>query len=347
MPMAGLDQKADRADSPEPREDSLPAVEKRRSSGFFGNEARSDSSASPVALTGFLHPRYLRSWCLIAWLRLCAMLPWSLSLALHKRLGGWLGARSRRANRLVMDNLARCFPDRTEAERRALADEFFRNMGAIVAELAAAWYRPQHALEPLFHVEGKEHLEQALGGGRGVILLAGHFTPIEICSVGVRPHVPLYALMHNNRRSRLLSEIQRRRRDRMADHVFDKRNLRALLRCLNDNAAVWFSGDEAHTGKSSALLPFFGEPALTSTALSRLARLSGAAVVPVFYCRHDDDSGYTIRFEPALDGFPSGDEIADTKRLIDVLERHIRECPAQYFWKQRRFRRASGHRPGT
>ena len=315
------------------------AETRRRPPGFFGGDSRSDSSDEPVSLWRFVAPRFWRSWLLILWLKLAAALPWRFSLGLHRRFGRFLGRRSRSARRLVDDNLARCFPEVDAGAREALATEFFGNMGAIIAELALAWFGPRPLLRRLFAVEGVENLERALAGGRGVILCAGHFTPIELASVAVADYAPRYALLFNKRRSRLLSEFQRRARARYSDAAFEKHNLRAMLRSLRENSVVWFSADEAHTGKSSALLPFFGEPALTHTSLSRLAKISGAALVPLFFCRLDDGSGYRLRFEPALENFPSDDVVADTLRLITVLEGQIRECPSQYFWKQKRFRR--------
>jgi KDO2-lipid IV(A) lauroyltransferase len=315
---------------------------RRRAPGFFGGEARSDSSDIPVSTLRFLGPRYWRGWLLIGWLKLTAIVPWRISLGLHQRLGRWLGTKSRKSARIVDDNLTRCFPELSRAERARLASDYFANMGAIVAELAIAWFGSPAKVRSLLSVEGSEHIARALTRGKGVILYTGHFTPIEICVLGIREHAPRYALLYNKRRSRLLSEYQRRSRARIADESIPKHDIRGLLRCLRENSVVWFAGDEAHTGKSSALIPFFGEPALTNTSLSRIARISSAAVVPVFFCRKSDDSGYLIRCSPALEGFPSDDAIADTKLLVALLEAQIRECPEQYFWKQRRFRRRRG-----
>jgi KDO2-lipid IV(A) lauroyltransferase len=322
----------------------MSAKNRRRRAGFFGGEARSDSSDTPVSVLKFLGPRYWRGWILIGWLRMAALLPWRWSLSLHKRLGRWLGSRSRKAAKTVSDNLQRCFPKLTDDERAALESEYFANMGAIIAELAMAWFGSRRRLQSLFEVEGAENLKRGLAAGKGVILSAGHFTTVEICTVAIKDYAPRYALMYNKRRSRLLSEYQRRCRERYADESFPKRNIRAMLRSLERNSVVWFAGDEAHTGKSAVLLPFFGEPALTNTSLSRLAKISGAAVVPLFFCRKPDDSGYLIRFGEVLADFPSDDVIADTERVTAILEQSIRESPAQYFWKQQRFRRRRAER---
>ncbi|HSG66884.1 MAG TPA: lipid A biosynthesis lauroyl acyltransferase, partial [Gammaproteobacteria bacterium] len=107
--------------------------------------------------------------------------------------------------------------------------------------------------------------------------------------------------------------------------------------------AIAYLPDHTYAGSQSELLPFFGEPALTNTATSKLARLSGAAVLPYFFRRKEDDSGYLVEIEPPLENFPSDDAGADTLRLVAVLERQIRKAPEQYLWTYRKFK---GRPPG-
>jgi KDO2-lipid IV(A) lauroyltransferase len=114
--------------------------------------------------------------------------------------------------------------------------------------------------------------------------------------------------------------------------------MRAMLYALRDNAAVWYSPDQAYDGPGAALLPFFGEPAMTFTATTRIAKISGSGIVPFAFRRLDDGSGYLVRFEPEVTAVPSDDSIADTLLLGQLLERAIRECPDQYYWNHRRFR---------
>lgn len=315
----------------------MPTETRRRPDGFFGGEPRSASSDSAVPVYRFLGPSYWKTWFFIGWLAFTSLLPWRWSLALHRRFGRWLGGKSRKSVRLVEDNLQRCFPEMDEAQRAAVIDEYFANMGAIVTELGLAWFRPLASVRQLIEIEGAEHLARALEHGSGVILYVGHFTTIEVCGVGIGKVAPNFVISHNKRRSQLLSEYQRRRRDRYSSEVFAKHNVRGLIRALKGNAVLWFSGDEAHAGKSSAMLPFFGGLAPTNTALSRLAKISGAKVVPLAYWRKPDNSGYVLRFDAALEDFPSEDVIADTQRLVAILEDQIRAQPAQYFWKQKRF----------
>jgi KDO2-lipid IV(A) lauroyltransferase len=240
--------------------------------------------------------------------------------------------------RLVRRNLALCFPELSKTERDEIAAEFCANMGAVVAEIAMAWFGSEQRLRALVEIEGVEHLERALSMNKGVILAAGHFTSFEICTPVIRDYVPSYTLVYNKRRSRLLSEFQRRRRVRYADEAYPKGEVRPVVRSLRNNGTVWFAADESFSEQSAVIVEFFGVPAMMSTATPRLARLSGAAVVPLDFRRKTDESGYVIEFRPALDDFPSDDLVADTTRLVSILEAAIRKCPSQYFWSQRRFR---------
>ncbi|MBK8183141.1 MAG: hypothetical protein IPK63_09710 [Candidatus Competibacteraceae bacterium] len=78
--------------------------------------------------------------------------------------------------------------------------------------------------------------------------------------------------------------------------------------------------------------------ACTITATSRLAALSGAAAVVPFPKRLPGAAGYEIVVLPALADFPSADVETDTRRINELLERHIRQAPEQYLWVHRRFK---------
>lgn len=298
----------------------------------------SPDDGAPVRLTQFLAPRFWPAWLLIGWMRLMAMLPWPWAVRLHKLVGHFFGRMSGRQRRIVRRNIEICLP---EAESEKLTDAFFESLGAAVAEMSVAWFGRPARLRRLVDVNGIEHVLDALTGGNGVILLTGHFTTFEIACQVIKDRLPLFAFMFTRRHNPLLNEIQLRGRLRGAHECFANDDVRAMLQRLERNAAVWYAPDQASSGKLGAsvvLVPFFGEPAMTSTSTSRIARVSGASVVPMHSFRLPDDSGYTLEFQPALEAFPSGDAEADTRRINETIEAMVRKSPDQYLWNHRRFK---------
>ena len=288
-------------------------------------------------------PRYWPTWLLAAWMWLTARLPWRAAIGLHAFLGGALSFLLRRQQRTVRRNLEICFPGLPEAEVARLIRRHFENITISIAEMAFTWFGNPRRVASLFDVTGEEHLQAALAKGGGVILLSGHFTPIEICVPVVKALVPLFAFMYRPRRNALLNELQSLGRQRAAHVTFANDDVRGMLRALRTNATVWYAPDQASRARSAELLPFFGEPAMTSTALSRVAKASGAAVVPFFFRRNRD--GYSLRFEPALVDFPTADVVADTVRVFGIIERFVRESPEQYMWNHRKFKGRAAHLP--
>ena len=81
---------------------------------------------------------------------------------------------------------------------------------------------------------------------------------------------------------------------------------------------------------------FFGVPTATVTALPRLARLTGAKVVPVITQQVGD--GYVVRMYPPWENYPTGDIEADVRRMNAFIEERVLEMPEQYFWAHKRFK---------
>ena len=291
---------------------------------------------SPVRpLIGFLAPRHWAAWLLVSWFKFSSCLPWRFAIWLHKLMGRVLWLFMSRHGRIIGKNLRLCFPGLEKRQLRKLVRLHFESLSVCIAETAFAWFgKVSDSLAP-FHIEGDEHVYAALAKGNGVILYTGHFTPVEICAPILKQRFPLFSFMFHRRRNALLDEIQRRGRDYSGHFSFPSNNVRAMLRALKRNAVVWYAPDQHFPSRSTAVLPFFDRPATVSTAPWRLARTSGAAIVPFSYWRLPDGRGYVLRFDPPLENLDSCDELAGTRRLLDVLENAIRRCPEQYCWTRR------------
>lgn len=284
----------------------------------------------------YWRPRYWSVWCFWLWLRFSAALPLRVALSLHRGFGRITYRAARRQRGIVRRNIELCFPELSPREREQLTVRYFESLGMSFAESAFAWFASDRRLAARFEIVGLEHLNAALAKGKGVILYTGHFTTLEICGRPLKWAIPRFAVMFSHRSNDLLEQIQLRGRLRIAHEIVPSDHVRSMIRSLQRNAAVWYAPDQVHD--VGELMPFFHELAMTNIATSKLARVSGAVVLPFAYRRCAPEGRYELRVLAPLDGFPTGDAVTDTRRLVKHLEDFIRAAPEQYHWVHRRFK---------
>jgi KDO2-lipid IV(A) lauroyltransferase len=287
--------------------------------------------------TKFAAPRFAIAWLVYLWMRAVVLLPLRLQLAIGRAFGRVTYRLIPSRRRVVERNLEACFPELPAAERDRLARAHFAALGASLAEMATGWFGPPRKVTSRVTIEGAEHLRAALDAGKGVILFSAHFTTFEFYWAALRPLCTKLCGMYKWQRNPVMNDVMTRGRGRYFDHLFDKDSVRDMLRHLKSNYVVWYASDQSYSGKSSALLPFFGVPAMTNTAIGRIAKASGAAVLP-YFCRRVDANHYVMSIYPRLEGFPSGDDERDMRRFIALLEDYVRLCPEQYWWIHQRFK---------
>ncbi|MEJ2603970.1 MAG: lipid A biosynthesis acyltransferase [Gammaproteobacteria bacterium] len=271
-------------------------------------------------------------------LRLACLLPYRWQM----RLGQWLGSLAARLlpGRVAVArrNIELCFPQKSRDDVDALTRAHFRSLGMSLFETAIAWWRSDRFIMPLATIEGAEHVQRAVDAGRGAILLTAHFTSLEFSGPVLHRHLPPFDAVYRKHRSPLVNELWRRGRERSARRTIEKSDIKSMVRSLRDAVPVWYAPDQSYRRKQSELIPFMGEPAMTNTATSALAKLGNAVVLPLFSRRLPDDDGYRITIYPPLEDFPSDDAVADAARYNEIVGRWIREAPDEYWWVHRKFK---------
>lgn len=281
-------------------------------------------------------PRWWPTWAGLGLLWLLAQTPWRFQLGLGRMLGYLLHACARERRRIAAINLELCFPDLSPAERARLLRDNFDALGISLFEMATGWWGPERRLQRLARLEGGEHLDAALQQGRGVILLQGHFLTTDIGGQLLGLSIPFTAT-YAPPRNPVMRTLTERLRGRYLHNQIHHEQVRDIVRELRANRIVWHGPDQSPGRRAAVEARFFGHPALSSISTAKLARVSGALVVPYHPVRLADGS-YELRIEPPLTDFPGDDLAAATQRVNDVLERHIRAAPGQYLWAHKRFK---------
>ncbi|MDQ5896783.1 MAG: Kdo2-lipid lauroyltransferase/acyltransferase [Pseudomonadota bacterium] len=270
------------------------------------------------------------------------LLHW-LPLGLQTRLGLGLGAllwrlgTSRR--RIALRNLELCLPEKTPAEREAIARAHFGWLGRSFLERGMLWYASRERLSRLIQVEGDVKLAER--SERPVMWLAPHFLALDVTGVSI--------LLNQNRHAGSIYQAQsnpvfdaamRRGRLRFGNAEIFARSegARALMRAIKRGDAFFNLPDMDFGARDAAFVPFFGVPAATLLAPSRMARALGMVVQPVVGEMLPGGQGWRIRFLEPWTDFPTDDAVADTARMNRWIEQEVRRLPEQYLWVHKRFK---------
>jgi len=276
---------------------------------------------------------------LLALLWLLSKLPLPLLALLGRAVGrlSWWLVRGRRA--VALRNLALCLPELSDQQRRDIARENFALVGRGLLEHGLSWYASKQRLMQLIHVEGDVTLVER--SARPVMWLVPHFIALDIAGLAVqlfqpRPVVSVYQPQSNPAFDAAILRNRLRFGNGRLFSRFD--SARALMRAVRDGHAFFNLPDMDFGERDAAFVPFFGVPAATLLAPSRLARALDMVVQPVVAEVLPRGQGYRVRFLEPFTDFPSDDAVADTVRMNHWIEQEVRRMPEQYLWVHKRFK---------
>jgi KDO2-lipid IV(A) lauroyltransferase len=267
---------------------------------------------------------------------LVRLLPLAAVAAIGNAVGAalfWLIPERRTVTRI---NLEKCFPAMPPAARERLARASFRAFCRSFVERGLLWWSSEARLRRLIRVEGAEHLEAH--AGRPVIILAPHFVGLDAGGIRLAMDRAM-ASMYSRQKDPVFDRLLYEKRLRFGGHLFARRDeLRQAVRAIRAGTPFYYLPDMDLGRSRSVFVPFFGVPAATVTALSDLARLGRAAVVPCVTRMLPGGGGYVARLYPAWRDFPGDDPAADARRMLAFIEERVREMPEQYLWMHKRFK---------
>ena len=189
----------------------------------------------------------------------------------------------------------------------------------------------------MVHIEGLEHWQAVQE--RPVIWLAPHFVGLDMGGVRLTADHPGVS-MYSRQKIKAVDDLLLHARTRFSPSLLVSRQegLKPVIKAMKRKLPFYYLPDMDFGARDAEFVPFFGVPAATITALPRLVKLTGAAVVPVITRQLPGGKGYVTRLYPAWENFPSDDPYADTLRMNQFIEERVREMPEQYFWLHKRFK---------
>ena len=264
-------------------------------------------------------------------------LPFRIIVAIGNGLGTLAYPFAVERRRVGDINLKLCFPDMGDAERKKLLRAHFRMFMRGLIERSIVWWSSAERINSLIRVEGVEHFDAVKG--RPMILLTPHFVGMDTGGQWIAQQVDTVC-MYSKQKNLYLTDLLLKKRARFRTQYLYARQegLRPILKGMKKGLPFIYPPDQDQGVKDGAFIPFFGVPAATMTSVPRIAQMTGAKVVPSITRLLPGGEGYVLTFYPAWENYPSGDDIADARRMNAFLEDRIREMPEQYFWLHKRFK---------
>lgn len=295
----------------------------------------------------FLHPRYWGFWLALVLILPLMYLPLRIQFMIGRNIGKLVFKLAKRRVHDTLTNLKLAFPSQSDAERLAIARQVFINQGIGIFESLCAWFRP-NVFVRTFSISGLQHLVNAQKNGKAVILLGGHYTTLDL---GGRLCTQFFAAdcVYRPQNNPLLEWFIYNARRRIFDEQISSRDMKKLITRIKAGHVIWYSPDQDFGLEHGVMATFFGVPAATITAQRRFTKMGNKSNPPVVIMmdmiRQTPDfipSGrrphYHITLSPALDNYPSHDEVADAERINRLLETNILKDPSQWMWFHRRYK---------
>lgn len=271
---------------------------------------------------------------------------WCLPNAIRKALGDAIGLlwfdvfRIRR--KVAIDNVGIAFPNLDQAQRTKIARTSLRHMGRTIVEYALLPFFERKDVERFFEIEGLEHVEEALKGGKGALLMTlhlgnGDFAIAMLSRLGLPIH-----LISKEFKTRWLNDMWFGMRRRHGTRfISPEKSSFEILRALRRNELVVFVLDQFMGPPIGVRTKFFGRETGTAAGCALMAERTGAPVIPAYTYRKPDGRHVAV-FQPPIErldhGLSEKNIAAMTQAYTDKIEAIVRQYPEQWMWIHRRWK---------
>lgn len=272
-----------------------------------------------------------------AWCWLLAHLPYRMLLALGRGIGWLFKVLFKSRRKVIEKNIQTCFPELSTEQQQLLINQNYRETGMMISQTLRAFLnRAPQPFEGL-SIAGREHLQQALAAKKGVLLVSGHFTALDVGGRAICEQYPV-AGVYRPHKNPVQEYVVKQARLNYAEQMFTRDELKGMVKYLKSGGVLWYAPDQDYRRGQSEFVDFFGTPASTITATHQLARISGCQVMFYAVKRINQPPFYQLTISPPLVDFPSKDVRVDTQRINDQIEQMVKQAPDQYLWLHKRFK---------
>ena len=275
-------------------------------------------------------------------INLVRLIPASSLASIAGKLAGLWHALDKKRKNIARRNILKAMPDQfNEKNVDELVRQIFTEVAITILEIIRhVQTNDRKWIDENIEIQGGEHIENALKGGKGILFFTPHFGNWELTSLKVglqfQKVYSVYRPLDNFYLDRLIHES----RSQYNQEMFPKKGaVRSLLKALKKGECVGLLVDQHVSPYQEGIwVNFFNRKAATSPIIAELHKRTEAPVLPVF-CVRQPDGKYVIEIQEELVMDEGEDQIEkNTQKINDVMEAKIREHPEHWFWIHRRWK---------
>lgn len=251
--------------------------------------------------------------------------------------------------KVVMSNIDQVFKDSlTNAQKTTLAKAFYSHLATSMKEMLALRFMSDEVLRQSVEVRGYQNLLDVAAGGKGVLILTGHFGSWEFAPIGgianFREFQGKFHFIRRTLNNKRLEHLLFSRYYRAGLGVIPKKNsLQQVCNVLEQNHAVIFVLDQhaSLVNRDGIAAEFFGKKAGTYRSLASFSRHTGVPVVPAAGYRLENGR-HVLEFFDAIPwkDYSNTQEAIYRNTLLynEALEKIIMAHPEQWLWLHKRWK---------
>lgn len=274
-------------------------------------------------------------------LKIFSKLPLAAIQSIAKLIGMLLFAIKSSAREVTEINLSTAYPDLTQQQREVLTKESLKNQCMTYAESIKIWgSAPEFALQQIKQIHHEALFIEALKNPNGTLAVVTHFGAWELLNAWLNQYTqPL--IMYKPSKYKDLDRFMLEARQRLNATLVptDETGVRAIFKHLKQGGFTVILPDHVPKKSGGIYSYFYGQNALSSTLVSKLAAKTQCSVVGLSCLRRTDLSGFDIQVTALSEDIKSKDLQLSVDTLNKEMERMINVAPEQYLWGYKRFRK--------
>ncbi len=242
--------------------------------------------------------------------------------------------------KVVMENLRNAFPEKSEEERKRIARQYYQNLADIMLETIKMLTISKKSLRERFHLTNPEVAAKYLDQGRSIVGAVGHFGNWEwaclVQGMGVRyPSIVIYKTLKNPWFNKLFLKMRSRTG---AILVPMRQTLRALVAYRNKPFMSILAADQTPRQQSAIYWTrFLNQDTAAYLGIEKVAKMNNSVVV---YCdiQRVGRGRYRVSYRVLFENPKETADFEITEGYLGILEKRIRENPADWLWSHRRWK---------